>query len=109
MSHIFACSCCCWSFLQPHSKLRRSCNSHVRLLLASSSPGSHVCTGAFDRLLLSHLPLLHAGEVLEFAVLLSVKNTDQAGFERNYNQLKAYYADSRYSHLAAAPADAAPT
>ena len=40
------------------------------------------------------------GEVLEFAVLLSVKNTDQAGFERNYNQLKAYYADSRYRSCA---------
>lgn len=34
-------------------------------------------------------------EVLEFAVLLSVKNADQVGFERNYNQLKVYYADSR--------------
>lgn len=36
-------------------------------------------------------------------MLLSVKNTDQAGFERNYNQLKAYYADSRYPPRAPTP------
>ena len=43
----------------------------------------------------SHECLPPTGEVLEFAVLLSVKNADQVGFERNYNQLKVYYADSR--------------
>ena len=36
-----------------------------------------------------------AGDVLEFAVLSSVKHKDDAGFERNYSQLRTYYADTR--------------
>ena len=36
-----------------------------------------------------------AGEVLEQAVLLSVRLQDEAAFERNFLQLKTYYTDSR--------------
>jgi 26S proteasome regulatory subunit N12 len=36
-----------------------------------------------------------AGDVLEFAVLSSVKHKDDAGFERNFNQLRTYYTDTR--------------
>lgn len=36
-----------------------------------------------------------AGEVLEQAVLLSVRLQDEAAFERNFTQLKTYYTDTR--------------
>ena len=36
-----------------------------------------------------------AGEVLEQAVLLSVRLQDESAFERNFTQLKTYYTDSR--------------
>lgn len=36
-----------------------------------------------------------SGEVLEQAVLLSVRLQDEAAFERNFLQLKTYYTDSR--------------
>lgn len=36
-----------------------------------------------------------AGEILEHAVLLSVKLQDDAAFERNYLQLRPYYTDTR--------------
>ena len=36
------------------------------------------------------------GEVLEYAVLLSVKLQDQALFERQFNQLNTFYTDTRY-------------
>jgi hypothetical protein len=35
------------------------------------------------------------GEVLEYGVLLSVKQQDQGLFERQMNQLKTYYTDTR--------------
>jgi 26S proteasome regulatory subunit N12 len=36
-----------------------------------------------------------ARDVLEQAVLLSVHSSDDAGFERNFNQLRTYYTDAR--------------
>lgn len=36
-----------------------------------------------------------AGEVLESAIFLSVKLEDEVMFERNYMQLKTFYADAR--------------
>lgn len=39
--------------------------------------------------------LLLARQVLELAVYLSVKQGDEAAFERNYAQLRVYYADAR--------------
>lgn len=39
--------------------------------------------------------LLLARQVLELAVLLSIKQQDEVAFERNYNQLRTYYTDSR--------------
>lgn len=36
-----------------------------------------------------------AGEVLEYAVLLSIKLEDEGAFERNYLQLHSYYLDQR--------------
>lgn len=36
-----------------------------------------------------------AGEVMEHAVLLSVKLKDQSMFERHFNQLKTFYTDTR--------------
>jgi 26S proteasome regulatory subunit N12 len=39
--------------------------------------------------------LICAGEVLEYAVLLTVKKEDEAGFERQFLQLKPYYVDTR--------------
>ena len=36
-----------------------------------------------------------AGDILEHAVLLSVKLKDDAAFERNYLQLRTYYTDTR--------------
>ncbi|GAQ91151.1 Hypothetical protein KFL_007350010 [Klebsormidium nitens] len=36
-------------------------------------------------------------EVLEYAVLLTVKKEDEAGFERQFLQLKPYYVDTRNS------------
>lgn len=36
-----------------------------------------------------------AGEVLEQAVLLSVRLQDEAAFERSFTQLKTYYTDTR--------------
>ena len=38
---------------------------------------------------------LLAGDVLEQAVLLSVKARDDKAVEHNYQQLKTYYADGR--------------
>ncbi len=35
------------------------------------------------------------GEVLEQAVLLSVRLKDEAAVERNFTQLKTYYTDTR--------------
>jgi hypothetical protein len=39
------------------------------------------------------LILCATGEILEQAVLLSVKDSDSAAFERNFSQLKVYYTD----------------
>ena len=39
--------------------------------------------------------LLLARELLEYAVLFSVSQKDDAAVERNYNQLRVYYADCR--------------
>jgi 26S proteasome regulatory subunit N12 len=36
-----------------------------------------------------------AGEVLEHAVLLSLKQHDEAALERSFVQLKTYYADTK--------------
>lgn len=41
------------------------------------------------------LVALHAGEVLELAVLASVRQGDDAGFERNFAQLRPFYTDAR--------------
>jgi 26S proteasome regulatory subunit N12 len=38
---------------------------------------------------------LHAGDILEHAVVLSVKMEDQDAFERHFLQLKSYYTDTR--------------
>ena len=40
-------------------------------------------------------PLLAAGQVLELAVYVSVKQGDEAAFERNFSQLRVYYGDAR--------------
>mmetsp|Transcript_17296 Transcript_17296/g.56606 ORF Transcript_17296/g.56606 Transcript_17296/m.56606 type:complete len:265 (-) Transcript_17296:985-1779(-) len=40
--------------------------------------------------------LLLAREVLEHAVLLSVSQRDEAGFDRNFAQVKTYYTDTRH-------------
>lgn len=51
---------------------------------------------AFERgQLLTPPSLICAGEVLEYAVLLTVKKEDEAGFERQFLQLKPYYVDTR--------------
>jgi hypothetical protein len=36
------------------------------------------------------------GEILELAVLLSVKSKDEKAFERYFSQLKSYYFDLQY-------------
>jgi 26S proteasome regulatory subunit N12 len=35
------------------------------------------------------------GDTLESAVLLSVKQEDEAAFERNFLQLRTYYTDAK--------------
>lgn len=42
----------------------------------------------------------YAGDVLEFAVLSSLKHKDDAGFERNFNQLRTFYTDTRRASAA---------
>lgn len=46
--------------------------------------------------------LLLARELLEYAVLFSVSQKDEAAMERNFNQLRPYYADCRHA-LPASP------
>ncbi|GAB4816975.1 hypothetical protein N2152v2_004021 [Parachlorella kessleri] len=43
----------------------------------------------------SQQQLLLARQVLELAVLLSIRQQDEAAFERNFNQLRVYYSDAR--------------
>lgn len=40
-------------------------------------------------------PRLAAGQVLELAVFLSIKQGDEVAFERNFAQLRVYYGDAR--------------
>ena len=60
-----------------------------------AEPGYRPNGPALTRELLSP----RAGDVLEFAVLSSVKQKDDAGFERNYSQLRTYYTDTRCREL----------
>lgn len=41
--------------------------------------------------------ILFVGDILEHAVVLSVKMEDQDAFERHFLQLKSYYTDTRYA------------
>lgn len=43
----------------------------------------------------ANFPSHRAGQVLELAVFLAVKQGDEAAFERNYAQLRVYYSDAR--------------
>lgn len=40
-------------------------------------------------------PRIPAGQVLELSVFLSIKQGDEAAFERNFSQLRVYYSDAR--------------
>ena len=67
------------------ARSRRACKCYVEYLARCCAP---------------------AGDVFEQGVLLSVKQKDEASFERNYQQLKVFYTDARRGSEAAAPAPA---
>jgi hypothetical protein len=80
---------------------RRACSCPVHSLPTSSIAGGWppAITGAplFARAdpSRSRARPLGAGQVLELAVLLSIRLQDEVAFERNFNQLRVYYADAR--------------
>lgn len=70
----------------------------VPLLLPSSWLAPAIAEAASDPAPFPPLPThfqQSTGQVLELAVLLSVKQSDEAAFERNFAQLRVYYADAR--------------
>ena len=78
---------------KPPPQLRLACDR---------APGVAKLSGLKHELLVPR-----AGDVLEFAVLSSVKHKDDAGFVRNYSQLRTYYADTRCRETFRTPQQAA--
>lgn len=70
-----------------------ACNDHIE-----QNSTSDLCEGGCSLLLLLHvinLVAIVAGDVLELAVLASVRQGDDAAFDRNYAQLRPFYLDAR--------------